>query len=199
MFIIFNLAGVSFCVLALFGGWGVQFAAWALGFDESAKDLSDLDLSHRLTGLPTREDVHMSKPMATYSDILAALHDVERSGGSFLERSIARGFFLGPPICLVACVILGNLLVLAGPHRDEAFTESMNIWTGVYGFFLGLFVGPLVDAIRKEKKAIEQVLEKAMATLNVSANDVGRVLHDHQPQLPKSAGALARLRKRKVV
>jgi hypothetical protein len=39
MFIIFNLAGVSFCVLALFGGWGVQFSAWALGFDESVKDL----------------------------------------------------------------------------------------------------------------------------------------------------------------
>jgi len=137
--------------------------------------------------------------MATYSDILAALHEVERSGGSFLERSIARGLFLGPPICLVACVILGNVLVLAGPHRNEAFTESINIWTGVYGFFLGLFLGPLVDAIRKEKKATEQQLEKAIARLNVSANDVGRVLHDHEIKLPKSAGALARLKKRKVL
>ena len=137
------------------------------------------------------------RPIMNYAEVLAALRDVERSGGSFLERSIARGLFLGPPICLVACVILGNLLVLAGPHRDEAFTESMNTWTGVYGFFLGLFLGPLVDAIRKEKKAIEQVLEQAMARLNVSANDVSRVLHDHEPQLPKSAGALARLKKRK--
>jgi hypothetical protein len=97
MFIIFNLAGVSFCVLALFGGWGVQFAAWALGFDESAKDLSDLDLSHRLTGLPTRENVHMSKPMATYSDILAALHDVERSGGSFWREVSRAASSLGHP------------------------------------------------------------------------------------------------------
>jgi hypothetical protein len=137
--------------------------------------------------------------MATYSDILATLHDVERSGGSFLDRSITRGLLLGPPICLVACVILGNFLVLAGPHRAEAFTESINIWTGVYGFFLGLFLGPFVDAIRKEKRAVEQVLEQAIATLNVSANDLGRVLHDHAPQLPKTAGALARLRKRKVV
>jgi len=141
----------------------------------------------------------MSKPIATYSDILSALHDVERSGGSFMERSITRGLFLGPPICLVACVILGNLLVLAGPHRAEAFSESMNVWTGVYGFFLGLFLGPLVDAIRKEKKATEQQLEKAIARLNVSANDVGRVLHDHEIKLPKSAGALARLKKRKVL
>jgi hypothetical protein len=37
--IIFNLAGVAFLVLAVFGGWGVKFSAWALGFDDSAKNL----------------------------------------------------------------------------------------------------------------------------------------------------------------
>ena len=61
MVIIFNPAGVSFCVLALFGGWGVKFSAWALGFDESVKDLGFgvawcavvvlLDLACRLMGL----------------------------------------------------------------------------------------------------------------------------------------------------
>jgi hypothetical protein len=134
-----------------------------------------------------------------YSEVLATLCDVERSVGSFMERSIMRGLFLGPPICLVACVILGNLLVLAGPHRAEAFSEPMNFWTGTYGFFLGIFLGPVVDAIRKEKKATEQALEKAIASLNVSANEVGRVIGDHEPKLPKSAGAFARLRKRKVL
>ena len=138
----------------------------------------------------------MSQRIATYSEILAALHDIERSGGSFMQRSITRGFFLGPPICLVICVILGNLLVLAGPHKAEAFSDSLNMWTGGYGLFLGMILGPLVDAIRKEKKAIEQVLEKAIARLSVSANDVGRVIHDHEPQLPKSAGAFARLQKK---
>src|SRR5262245_51566766 len=38
MIIIFNYAGVAFCVLALFGGWGVRFSAWALGFGESTND-----------------------------------------------------------------------------------------------------------------------------------------------------------------
>ena len=116
-----------------------------------------------------------------------------------MQRSITRGFFLGPPICLVTCIILGNLLVLAGPHRAEAFSEPMNFWTGAYGLFLGMFLGPLVDAIRKEKKATEQLLEKAIARLNVSANDVGKVLRNHERQLPKSAGAFARLKKRKVL
>jgi len=132
-----------------------------------------------------------------YSEVLAALRDVEQSAGNFMGRSVVRGLLLGPPICLVACIILGNLLVLAGPHRAEAFSSSLSGLTGVYGFFLGLFLGPIVDAILKEKKATEQVLEKAIASLNVSANDVGRVLHDHEPQLPKSAGAFARLMRRK--
>jgi hypothetical protein len=139
------------------------------------------------------------QPVTNYTYILAALRDVERSVGSFMQRSIARGFFLGPPICLVACVILGNLLVLVGPHRDEAFTDSMNMWTGGYGLFLGLFLGPLVDALRKEKKATEQKLESVIARLNVSANDVGKVLRDHERQLPKSASAFARLQKKKVL
>jgi hypothetical protein len=59
--IIFNLAGVAFCVLAVFGGWGVKFSAWALGFGEAGKDLSFvaawcvvaalLDLACRSTGM----------------------------------------------------------------------------------------------------------------------------------------------------
>ena len=137
------------------------------------------------------------KSIMNYSEVLAALHEVEQSAGNFLQRSVVRGLLLGPPICLVACIILGNLLVLAGPHRAEAFSRSINGLTGVYGFFLGLFLGPIVDAIRKEKKATEQMLEKVMAKLNVSASDVGRVLHDHEPQLRKSAGAFARLIKRR--
>ncbi|HEU4432646.1 MAG TPA: hypothetical protein VFR51_04570 [Pyrinomonadaceae bacterium] len=40
MLIIFNYAGVAFVILALFGGWAVKFAAWALGFEESANDFS---------------------------------------------------------------------------------------------------------------------------------------------------------------
>jgi len=142
----------------------------------------------------------VSEPIKKYTDILAVLRDVERSvGGSFMEKSIARGLFLGPPICLVICVILGNLLVLAGPHRAEAFSSSMNTWTGVYGFFLGIFLGPIVDAIRKDKKASEQVLKEAMAKFNLSANDVARVLRAHELKLPKAAGAFARLKKQRVV
>ena len=139
------------------------------------------------------------QPITNYSNTIVALRDVERSSGSFMERSIVRGFFLGPPICLVACVILGNLLVLAGPHRAEAFSDSLNFATGAYGFFLGIFLGPVVDAIRKQKKATEQALEQAIARLNLSANDVGKVLRDHELQLPKSAGAFARLQKRKAL
>lgn len=59
----------------------------------------------------------MTQPITNYSNTIVALRDVERSSGSFMERSIVRGLFLGPPICLVACMILGNLLVLAGPHK----------------------------------------------------------------------------------
>ena len=139
------------------------------------------------------------KPIMNYSEVLAALREVEGSAGKFMGRSVVRGLLLGPPICLFACIILGNLLVLAGPHKAEAFSESINGLTGVYGFFLGLFLGPIVDAIRKDKKATEQVLENVMTTLNVSANDVGRVLHDHGPQLPKSARAYARLEKKKKI
>ena len=40
MLIIFNYVGVAFCILALFGGWGVKFSAWALGFSESTIDFS---------------------------------------------------------------------------------------------------------------------------------------------------------------
>lgn len=40
MLIIFNYVGVAFCILALFGGWAVKFSAWALGFGESATDVS---------------------------------------------------------------------------------------------------------------------------------------------------------------
>jgi hypothetical protein len=115
-----------------------------------------------------------------------------------MQRSIVRGLLLGPPICLVACVILGNLLVLAGPHRAEAFTSSINNPTGVYGFFLGLVLGPVVDAIRKDKKATEQMLEKAIARLNLPVDEVGKVLRDHGLQLPRTAGAFARLQKRKA-
>jgi hypothetical protein len=104
-----------------------------------------------------------------YSNTIVALRDVERSSGSFMERSIVRGLFLGPLICLVTGFVLGNLLVLAGPHRAEAFSDSLNFATGAYGFFLGLFPGPVVDAIRKQKKATEQALEQAIARLNPSA------------------------------
>jgi len=133
-----------------------------------------------------------------YSEVLEALSDVERRAGNFVERSVVRGLLLGPPVCLVASIVLGNLLVLVGPHRAEAFSSSINRWTGVYGFVLGLFLGPIVDAIRKEKKATEQRLESAMTRLNVSASDIGRVLHDHEPQLRKTAGAFARLKKKKA-
>ena len=61
MLIIFNYVGVAFCILALFGGWGVKFSAWALGFSESAIDsmfvaswaavLALLDLGCRSIGL----------------------------------------------------------------------------------------------------------------------------------------------------
>ncbi len=61
MLLIFNYAGVAFCVLAVFGGWGVKFSAWALGFGESANDLGFvvawctvlalLDLACRSTGI----------------------------------------------------------------------------------------------------------------------------------------------------
>lgn len=141
----------------------------------------------------------MTQPITNYSNTIVALRDVERSSGSFMERSIVRGLFLGPPICLVTCTLLGNLLVLAGPHRAEAFSDSLNFATGAYGFFLGIFLGPIVDAIRKQKKATEQVLAQAIARLNLSANDVGKVLRDHELQLPKSAGAFARLQKRKAL
>ena len=139
------------------------------------------------------------QPITNYSYILGALRDVERSAGSFMQRSIVRGLLLGPPICLVACVILGNLLVLAGPHRAEAFSSSMNFATGAYGFFLGIFLGPIVDAIRKDKQATEQMLEKAIARLNLPADEVSKVLRAHELQLPKSAGAFARLHKRNAL
>ena len=128
------------------------------------------------------------------SEILNVLHEVERSaGGSFMERSIARGLILGPPICCVACIIGGNLLVLAGPHRAEAWTSSISGLTGVYGFCLGLFLGPIVDALRKDKKLAEQALESAMAKSQLSANDVARVLSHNGRHLPKTAGAFTRL------
>ena len=140
------------------------------------------------------------QPTKTYSDLFAVLCDVERSvGGSFMERSIVRGLFLGPPLCLVACALLGNLLVLAGPHRSEAFSASINFSTGIYGFFLGVFVGPIVDAIRKDKKAAEQALEQAVVKFSLSANDIARVLRNDELKLPKTAGAFARLRKRKLL
>jgi len=98
-----------------------------------------------------------AEPITNYSNTIVALRDVERSSGSFMERSIVRGLFLG------------------------------------------IFLGPVVDAIRKQKKATEQVLAEAIARLNLSANDVDRVLREHELQLPKSAGAYARLKKRKVL
>ena len=130
-------------------------------------------------------------------EILNVLREVERSvGGSFMERSIVRGLILGPPVCIVACVIGGNLLVLAGPHRLEAFSSDINGLTGVYGFFLGLFLGPIVDAFRKDKKLAEQALESAMDKSQLSANDVARVLSHNGRHLPKTAGAFTRLRRK---
>jgi len=139
----------------------------------------------------------MSQPTTKYDEILAALQDVERSAGNFTERGVMRGLFIGPPVCLAASILLGNLLVFAGPHRAEAFSESINRLTGLYGFLLGLCLGPIVDAILKQKKAAEQALEKAMTTLDISESEVGKVLRDHELQLPKSAGAFARLQKKR--
>ena len=61
MLLIFNYAGIAFCVLALFGGWGVKFSAWAIGLGDSANDLGVaagwcavaalLDLVCRSTGI----------------------------------------------------------------------------------------------------------------------------------------------------
>ena len=42
MIIIFNYAGIAFCVLGVFGGWAVRFAAWALGFGDSIRDVGFL-------------------------------------------------------------------------------------------------------------------------------------------------------------
>lgn len=141
----------------------------------------------------------MSEPNTKYTEVLAALQDVERSAGNFTERGMMRGLFLGPPICLAASILLGNLLLLFGPHSAEAFSEPINRLVGIYGFLLGLCLGPIVDAILKQKKAAEQALEKTMTTLNFSADEVGAVLRDHELQLPKSAGAFARLQKRKAL
>ena len=138
----------------------------------------------------------MSGPTTKYDEILAALQDVERSAGNFAGRGVMRGLFIGPPICLVASILLGNLLVFVGPHRPEAFSEPINRLTGLYGFLLGLCLGPIVDAILKQKKATEQALEKVMTGLNVSASEVSKVLRDHEPQLPRTAGAFARLQKK---
>jgi len=99
-----------------------------------------------------------------YDEILAVLREVEQSAGNFTERGVMRGVLIGPPVCLVVCLLLGNLLVLAGPHRDEAFTDSINRLVGIYGFLLGLCLGPIVDAILKQKKATELALEKVMAS-----------------------------------
>ena len=141
----------------------------------------------------------IQQPITNDSYVLGALQDVERSAGSFMQRSIVRGILLGPPICLVACVLLGNLLVLVGPHRAEAFTSSLNVATGAYGFFLGIFLGPVVDAIIKDKKATELALRKAIARLHLPADEVGKVLRHHELHLPKSAGAFARLKKQKAL
>jgi hypothetical protein len=137
----------------------------------------------------------MSELFRRDSNLLAVLRGLERS--RFMERSIVGGFFLGPPTCLVASVILGNLLVLAGPHSSEAFSSSINAWTGAYGFFLGIFLGPIVDAIRKDKKATEFAVENVMAQYQLSSSDLARLLRVHEKQLPKVAGAFARLMKRK--
>ena len=61
MIIIFNYAGIAFCVLGVFGGWAVRFSAWALGFGDSIRDLGFLaafcaaiallDLACRATGI----------------------------------------------------------------------------------------------------------------------------------------------------
>ena len=126
------------------------------------------------------------------------LGDVERgSASSFMERSIVWGLLIGPPVCLVACVVLGNLLVLIGPHRDEAFSPSINGLTGAYGFFLGVFLGPIVDAVRKERKAMEEALDHAITKLQQSPVVVGRLLGANERHLPKTAGAFARLKNRK--
>jgi hypothetical protein len=137
----------------------------------------------------------MSELTTKYDEILAVLRDVERRAGNFTERGVMRGLLIGPPVCLVVCLLLGNLLVLAGPHRDEAFTDDINRLVGIYGFLLGLCLGPIVDAIRKQKKATELALEKVMT--GFSADEVGKVLRDHELQLPNSAGAFARIQKRK--
>jgi hypothetical protein len=137
----------------------------------------------------------MSELFRRDSDLLAVLRPLERS--RMMERSIVGGFFLGPPVCLVVSVILGNLLVLVGPHSPEAFSSSINGLTGAYGFFLGIFLGPIVDAIRKDKKATEWAVENVMAQHQLSSSDLARILRIHEKQLPKVAGAYARLMKRK--
>jgi hypothetical protein len=114
-----------------------------------------------------------------------------------MQRSIVRGLLLGPPICLFASIILGNLLVLAGPHKSEAFSQSINGWTGTYGFFLGIFLGPIVDAIRKDKKEAEAVLEGAMGKFHLLPGDVAMALRVNERRLPKTAGAFARLKRKK--
>ena len=145
-----------------------------------------------------RSQARSSAPAPNVSEILAVLGDVERgSASSFMERSIVRGLLIGPPVCLVASVVLGNLLVLIGPHRDEAFSTSINWSTGAYGFFLGIFLGPIVDAIRKERKAMEEALDHAITQFQLSPIVVGRLLEANERDLLKTAGAFARLKKRK--
>ena len=94
MLIIFNYAGVAFCILALFAGWGVKFSAWALGFGESTINFSFV---------------------ASWAAVLALLDLACRSIGLFNSSPRNLGRFVAPdaggqlffiPIWILATVLL---------------------------------------------------------------------------------------------
>lgn len=111
--------------------------------------------------------------------VLGLLRSLESQRGNFVElleetsgRSVALSALLGG----IVFMVLGNLLMYLGPHKEQAWSASVSFTIAPPGIAIGAIFGGIIGGIRIAGNEIAENLKAAMRLYNIRCSQLSEAV-----------------------
>ena len=125
--------------------------------------------------------------------VLGLLRSLESQRPNFmelLEETSARTVGIGALLSGFAFVIIGNLLVYLGPHKEEVWSAIVFFQTALPGIAIGAIIGGIIGGMDIARNQIALAIKSTMSHYNLKCSQLKEALAREPGRLRKVASII---------